>query len=238
MTRGLLVGVALAAAGDGKLAAILSRIDDMYREQASFARMRMKVVAERYTRELSLEAWSQGEEKALVRITAPRKEQGTATLKVGKDIWNYLPKINRVIKVPSSMMGGAWMGSHFTHDDLVQSDRLSRDYDCAITVDGHAYVEVTCTPKASAAVVWGKVVAQVRPQDYLPMRVFYHDEDLDLVRTMTFADYAQVGGRKVARRMRVEPHDKPAEYTEVRYDNLEFDPKLKADLFTLKELQR
>ncbi len=88
----------------------------------------MKVVTERFTRELTLEQWSRGKDQFLVRILEPQKERGTATLRNGADIWNYLPKVDRVIKVPASLMGGAWMGSHVTHDDLVKQSRLADDF--------------------------------------------------------------------------------------------------------------
>ena len=109
--------------------AILDRIDDLYRGKSSHAIMRMAVVTENWTRELELESWSMGKEKSLMRILSPRKEKGTATLKSGKQMWNYLPKVDRVIKIPSSMMGSSWMGSHFTNDDLVKESRMAEDYD-------------------------------------------------------------------------------------------------------------
>ena len=86
-------------------------------------------------RNLSMKIWTQGE-KALVRIIAPPKEAGTAILKIGRDIWYYLPKMRRTVKVPSSMAMTSWMGSDFTIDDLVKESFLTRDYSIATSFEG------------------------------------------------------------------------------------------------------
>ncbi len=221
---------------------LLDRIDDLYRGTSSHGVMTMKVVTEHWTRELEVEAWSRGKERSLMRILAPRKEKGTATLKSGNNIWNYLPKVRRVIKVPSSMMGGSWMGSHFTNDDLVKENRMAEDFTFAISARGGdgeaAWLEITCTPKPDAAVVWGKVVVRVARKDSMPQQILYYDEDVELARTMTFGDVRSLGGRLLPTLMRVVPADKPGESTEVRYKRITFNKAVPESMFTLRALQR
>jgi len=221
---------------------ILDRVDDLWRGDSSHGKMTMKVVTAHYTREMTLEQWTRGKDHALIRILAPRKEQGTATLKAGESIWNYLPKVKRVIKVPSSMMGGAWMGSHFTNDDLVKESRMADDYDHQTSFDGArdgvALLELTLTPKPNAAVVWGQVTVEVRKADLMPLRIRYFDEDLALARTMTFDDLKVFGGRTLPAGLRMVPADKPAEYTEFITHELEFDVTLADDLFSQRSLQQ
>lgn len=234
------------AAGIGKqhLTArqMLDKVDDLYRGQSSYGKMTMKVVTSHWTREMKIEGWSKGKQKSLMRILSPSKEKGTATLKSGNNIWNYLPKVNRVIKVPSSMMGRSWMGSHFTNDDLVKESRMADDYDFEITFegkrDGVDVVDITCKPKPNAAVVWGEVVVTVRTSDMQPLKVLYYDEDMQLARTMTFSDIKQMGGRRIPTVMKMVPADKPDEYTMFRYDEIKFDLQLKDNLFSLRSLQR
>jgi len=191
---------------------------------------------------MKIEAWTEGTEKSLMRILAPRKEKGMATLKSGENIWNYLPKVKRVIKVPSSMMGGSWMGSHFTNDDLVKESRMAEDFDFKKSFegerDGVKVIEITCIPKPNAAVVWGKVVVQVRVKDFQPLWTKYYDEDQELARTMTFTDFKKFDDRVLPGSMRIVPTDKPDEYTEVKYEKIKFNIKLKDKLFTLRNLQR
>ncbi len=221
---------------------ILDRVDDLYRGKSARGRMSMKVVTEHWTREMTLEFWSQGKEKSLMRILSPRKEKGTTTLKNGDNIWNYLPKVKRTIKVPSSMMGGSWMGSHFTNDDLVKESRMADEYDFKISYegrhDGVEVVEIECTPKPDAAVVWGKVMVRVRRADNQPLLMIYYDEDLEQARTLTFSDFKKMDDRLIPWTMRMVPIDKPDEYTEVRYDEVEFDVNVKDGMFTLRSLQK
>jgi outer membrane lipoprotein-sorting protein len=202
----------------------------------------MRVVTEHYSREMKMEGWSRGKDYSLIRILAPKKEKGTATLKAGKDIWNYLPKIRRVIKVPSSMMGGSWMGSHFTNDDLVKESRMADDYDHEVTFrgdrEGVRVIDLTLMPKPLAAVVWGKVVVTVMEKDFMPVGVDYFDEDMIMTRTMAYSDPKQLGGRTLPVRMRIAPTDKTGEYTEILYHEIEFDLDLSEDIFTLRNLQK
>jgi outer membrane lipoprotein-sorting protein len=235
-------GKAGQAAAEVSAREILDHVDDLFRGTSSHGEFTMKVVTEHYTRELRLEAWSKGKDYSLIRILEPRKERGTATLKAGENIWNYLPKVDRVIKVPSSMMGGSWMGSHFTNDDLVKESRMAEDYEYEITFrgerDGRRVIEITLVPRENAAVVWGKLVALVREEDWIPLRLDFYDEDLALARTMTYEDVRELGGRRLPARLRVVPADEPGEYTEVVYESLEFDVELADDFFSLRNLRR
>ena len=221
---------------------ILDKVDDLFRSQSSHGLATMTVATAHWKRSLSLEMWSAGKEKSLVRILAPKKEKGTATLRSGNDIWNYLPKVKRVIKLPSSMMAASWMGSHFTNDDLVKESRMTEDYTFEITFvgqdEGEEVVEVTCHPKPEAAVVWGKVLVRARMKDYLPLFVKYFDEDLRLARTMTFSQASELGGRMLPAVVTMVPEEKPEEYTIIHYEKMEFDLDLDDDFFSLRTLQR
>jgi len=221
---------------------ILDRVDDLYRGDSSHGTMTMTINTEHWTRTLSIEFWSKGKENSLMRILAPKKEKDTATLRSGNNIWNYLPKVNRTIKLPSSMMASSWMGSHFTNDDLVKESRMADDYTFEIsfrgTRDETELVEITCIPRPEAAVVWGKVTVTVKAADYMPLQILYYDEDLKLARTMSFMDIGPIGDRTLPRLMTMVPTDKPKESTVVQYHEMTFNPELDDQLFSLRSLQR
>jgi outer membrane lipoprotein-sorting protein len=189
-----------------------------------------------------LEIWSEGTEKALIRIRQPKKEEGVATLKVGSDIWNYLPKIDRTIRIPTSMMMASWMGSHFTNDDLVRESQLIRDYEIELSHlgdrEGVEVYEFVLTPLPEAAVVWGKIEYRVRKADLMPLWAKYYGEDGELKRTMTFSEFKKMGGRLVPARMTLTPEDEPGELTEVVYLELEFDIELSESTFSLSALRK
>jgi hypothetical protein len=221
---------------------ILRTVDDLWRGQSSHGILSMQVQTAHYTRSMRLEGWSKGKELSLVRIVAPLKEKGTATLKSGTSIYTYLPQTDRTIRLTSGMMMGSWMGSHFTNDDLVKESRLEDDYDPAITFegerDGQSVLEFTLLPKPQAAVVWGKVVITVRAADYIPVSSLYYDEDMTLVRTMTFSTVKEMGGRRIPTVLRVVPADKPGESTELVYEQISFNLRLDDAVFSLAELRR
>lgn len=220
---------------------IIDRVDRILRGESSHGTATMEVVTEHWDRSLTMEIWSLGTEYSLIRVTAPRKEAGTATLKAGDDIWNYLPRVDRTIKIPASLMMGAWMGSHFTNDDLVKESRLIDDYEISIVFegprDGTDVWEFVLTPKPEAAVVWGRINYEVRRADLMPTWARYYDEDGTLSRTMTFSEYAMMGGRLVPSLMEMRPSDKPNERTVVRYRDLEFNIALDRSFFSLRTLR-
>ena len=190
--------VAAPAAAQVDATAIIDRVDRLLRGDSSRGVATMEVVTEHWERRMTMEIWSLGTDYSLVRLRAPQKEAGTATLKAEDDIWNYLPKVDRTIKVPASMMGGAWMGSHFTNDDLVKESRLIDEYDIEIAFDGDdpdgvAVWEFRLTPKPEAAVVWGFIEYRIRQRDDMPLWAKFYDEDGDLARTMEHGEFAEFG---------------------------------------------
>jgi outer membrane lipoprotein-sorting protein len=233
--------VPVAAHGQESAADIIDRVDRILRGESSHGTATMDVVTENWERSMTMEMWSLGTDYSLIRITAPKSEEGTATLKAEDDIWNYLPRVDRTIKIPASMMMGAWMGSHFTNDDLVKESRLIEDYDIEIAFEGDREgVEVwdfELTPKPEAPVVWGSIAYRVRKDDLMPLWALYYDEDGNLVRTMTFSDFRVMGGRLVPAAMDVLPEDKPGERTSVRYAELQFDIDIDRDFFSLRALR-
>ena len=238
----LLTGVEPAAAQstDPLIEELLRATDDTNRGQSSQAVIAMQVKTKRYERSMKMEIWSKGTEKSLIRILEPAKDAGVSTLKVDENLWNYLPKVDRTMKVPSGMMGSAWMGSHLTNDDLVREARLSEDFTYSLTSQPSAsapnYV-VTCKPKPDAPVVWDKVVVEVRP-DKVPVKVDYFDEDGELVRTMEYSDVREVDGQLSPMTFKLIPHDKPGEFTQMSFNELKLNLNLSDNLFSLQSLKK
>lgn len=232
----------LSHANSERVSSLLSEIDDLWRGQSSHALTTMQVKTEHYTRTMQMEAWSKGKEKTLVRVIEPLREKGTATLKSGNNIYTYLPKTDRTIKLSSGMMMGSWMGSHLTNDDLVKEARLEDDYDAEISFEGERngenIIEFTLIPKPDAAVVWGKLILIIEATSHNPIVEEYYDEDMLLARTIKFTDLKQLAGRLRPSVMTVIPADKPGEYTEFVYQTLDLDVDLSDRLFSLSSLKR
>jgi hypothetical protein len=227
------------AARAGEVEDLLRGVDDLNRGASAHSVIEMQVHTATYDRTMRMEAWSQGTENTLIRILYPEKDAGISTLKVSDNLWNYLPKVDRTIKVPAGMMSGAWMGSHVSNDDLVRDSRLSDDFTYTITErptgsTGKWVIELV--PKPDAAVVWGKVVTHIGP-DRLPQKVLYYDEAGALVRTMTWSGVEVFDGRRMPSTFTITPADKPGEYTTVRQLAIDFDAAIDPSTFTLQALK-
>lgn len=222
----------------GSIDDLLKHIDALWRGQTSHALMTMTVKTARYQRTMSLEAWSMGAERSLVVIRQPLKDRGVATLKVEANIWNYLPRIDRVTKVPSSMMSGTWMGSHFTNDDLVKESTFSDDYVAQRVPQGDdTLIKISATPKMNAHVVWGRVLLWIHLTEFYPKKIEYFDEQDRLVRTLHFDQVTRVGERIIPMRLRLQPSEHPDESTEIVYQSIDFDVPIQERFFSLQNLK-
>jgi len=220
------------------LAALVREVEQQYHGVSSRALTEMTVRTANWERSLKMEAWSLGRDYFLVRILEPAKERGVATLKRDNEVWNYLPKVDRTIKVPPSMMGGSWMGSHITNDDLVKANHVDQDYTFRLLEESDHHWLIEGIPKPEAAVVWGKIIYRLGKQPRVPLQVDYYDEDRQRVREIRFDEVQRLGGRTVPLRLTVTPLDKPEEQTILYYRTLEFDIPIEQGFFNLRSLQQ
>jgi outer membrane lipoprotein-sorting protein len=237
----VLTGLSASAdTGDRDATDIVRDAINHWRGLSSQGAMTMTIHRPDWQRSMSMESWTQGEKRSLIRVTAPRKDRGNGTLMDDNNMWSFSPKINRVIKVPSSMMGQSWMGSDFSNKDISRSDEILEQYDHTLLseseVDGYATYEVESIPHEDAAVVWGKEVLVVRSDNVLIEHRFY-DQDGELVKALRTLQINEMGGRTVATQQRMEKVGAPDEWTEIIVDAVEFDVDLSDNVFTLSNLR-
>lgn len=219
---------------------VLDHLDDLYRASASHSVMTMTVARARGTRELTLESWSRGMDEALIVIRSPAREAGTATLMTDEGLWNYAPRADRLIRIPSGLLSESWMGSHFTNDDLLRETSYREDYSAAadwVDEGGARHVRVTLTPFPDAPVIYTRLEFVLTEGDWTPLRADYYDGD-EVVRSMRYEDVRDISGRRLPMRLVLVPSDAPAERTVVQYDVLELDIAVDASLFTSRGLRR
>ncbi|MBN2468759.1 MAG: outer membrane lipoprotein-sorting protein [Deltaproteobacteria bacterium] len=240
---GFSVLLLLMVGGDGYAQDAQTIVADSFnywRGEASIATVTMRIHRADWERSYTIKAWTKGEKESLFTILSPPKDEGNGTLKRGSEMWMYNPKIDRVIKVPPSMMSQSWMGSDFSNNDLAKSDSLLYDYTHTLTgteVDeGTMVYLITSIPKPDAPVVWGMQKLKIR-EDLIFLREEFYDEDQKLVKALDFYDIQILGGRRYPRVMKMQKTEAPDEYTLVEYDDLTFEETLSDDLFTLSALK-
>jgi len=260
----LSLGQISQGADDQRAREIVDRVGRLFISQSCIATVEMQITKEDWQRKISMQFWSLGESNILIRILGPQEDAGTAILKVGSKIWYYLPKANRTVKMPASMMMTSWMGSHFTLNDLVKEGRLTNDYVITTSFDGQrdgvAVSDYTLTPKPAAVVVWGKITLEIRQADQMPVRQRYYDEDGKLVRELTFSEYKTVSGRLIPTRLVMQsmdkdgkkagasggvlaqgvmrPLDQAVEQTMITYERIIFDEPIREGTFSLEKLKQ
>ncbi len=213
---------------------------DHWRGVSSYSEMTMVIHRPDWERSMSMQAWTKGDERSLVRVTEPRKDRGNATLTNDNEMWTYSPRINRVIKIPSSMMGQSWMGSDFSNKDVARADDIVDQYAHEILdtteCDGHTIYEIESVPFEEAAVVWGREVLVIR-DDHVVLEHRFYDQDGELVKALTSLEIEEMGGRTVASRQRMQKTDKENEWTEISVERIEYEVDVSDNTFTLSNLR-
>ncbi len=220
--------------------AVVEASFNYYRGETSMGTMDMTVHRPDWERVFTIKAWTRGEDQSLFRILAPPKDRGNGTLKKGREMWMYNPKVNRVIKVPPSMMSQAWMGSDFSNNDLAKSDSLIRDFDHEIvgteTHEGMKVYIIESRPKPRAPVVWGMLRLKIR-EDHIFLEEVFFDEDLKPVKTMSSSEIRMMGGKLFPAVWKMQKEDEEDEYTLLEYKDVVFDVEIPDHTFTLSALK-
>ena len=236
-----LVCLPLPAAADSQaeIDELVRRVDELYRAESSYAVVEMTIQNPNWERSLGLQLWSEGMEKTFIHITSPKREAGIATLRVGTEMWNYFPKISKVMKVPPSMMMGSWMGSDFTNDDIVKESTLTADYVASLAASASPdQYEIVLVPREETPTVWGRIAITVRKEDLMPLRQVYYDEDGTAMREMVFSVVREFEGRKLPALMEMRPLNKEGHLTVIRYVDARFNVGLDRDTFSLRNLRK
>lgn len=202
----------------------------------------MRIIRPGWTREMSMRAWTSGKKLAMIQVLSPAKERGVVYLRKDKEVWNWIPSIERNIKLPPSMMSQSWMGTDFTNDDLVREFSIVEDYDH--TLEGEEMVadrlcyRIRMIPKAEAAIVWARVVVWIDKQDLVMMKAEYFDEDELLVNRMRTVEVKNLGGRILPAELEMTPMNKKGQKTIIIYRSVAFDQPLGESFFTIHQMQK
>ena len=213
---------------------------DHWRGLSSYTEMTMVIHRPDWERSMTMRAWTKGQDQSLVRVLEPKKDRGSGTLTDEDSMWTFSPKVNRVIKVPSSMMGQSWMGSDFSNKDIARADDIIDQYEHAILqreeIDGVVIYDIESVPHEDAAVVWGREVLKIR-EDHVVLEHAFYDQDGELVKKLVSLEVEEMGGRTIAKRQRMVKTDEPDEWTEISVNDVAYDIDLKDSLFTLSNLR-
>lgn len=220
---------------------VVTKSDQQMRGDSSYTELTMNIIRQDWTRSMSMKSWTKDKNLSLVLITGPEKDRGSASLKRDKEMWSWLPSIERVIKIAPSMLGQSWMGSDFTNDDLINQSSIVVDYDHKLIkeemIDGEKVWVIDAMAKPDAPVVWSKVRLWISQKTFIQRKVESYDEFDELVNTMTTYDIQDFLGRMVATRMEMVPADKPGNKTEIITHKAHFNFLINDEFFSQVQMK-
>jgi len=224
------------------MTAIIKQADEKFRGESSRSEITMIIERPEWSRTVSMKNWTLGNDYSLIYITAPAKEKGQVFLKRDKEMWNWVPNIERMIKIPPSMMMQSWMGSDFTNDDLVKESQMAKDYSNKLLaeeeVDGYSCYKIELIPHEDAPVVWGKVMMWISKKELHWLKAEFYDEDGYLVNTEILTNIKMMDDREMPTRLEMIPADEEGNKTVMIFDAIEFDVDLKESFFSQQNMKR
>ena len=229
-----------AAVGASPVDDIVKRVEDNLNGKTAYMQFTMVVQTKRNKRTMKMDSWSIGKDKSFIKITYPGKDSGITFLKVDKAMWQYVPRIEKTIKIPASMMLQSWMGSDFSNDDLVRESSISEDYDASLFGEDGAEYFLDLHARQDAPVVWGRIRMHISKMYFLPTTVSYYDEDDVLVRVLEYLEVKSFGERFYPTRWFMRPlaEEKAGHQTEIIIDNVVFDQEIDEAYFSKRALKR
>lgn len=230
------------AAGGDDADALIEKSENHVRGKSFRGKMTMTVEHDGAVRTLVLRNWSVGREKSFVKVLSPAKDRDTGNLRIDLNLWQYLPNVERIIKIPPSLMLQSWMGSDFTNDDLVKTSSLTRDYTHKSLgrekYEGFDAVKIECVPKPNTPVVWGKVVAWVRAGDGVPLKQEFYSEGGELLKVMEGSNVKSFGSRTIPTQLVMKNVKRENSKTTLKYDEVAFDETIPDSIFTQENLRK
>jgi outer membrane lipoprotein-sorting protein len=221
---------------------IIKKADELTRGKTNSSEMVVDIIRPTWKRSISIKSWGKGLDYSMTYVTAPAQDRGQVFLKLKTDMWNWMPSIGRMIKIPASMMSQGWMGSDYTNDDILKESSMVVDYNHKIigedTIQGLKTYKIEMTPKPTAAVVWNKVYKWITEKGFIQIKSEYYDEDNTLVKSEFGYDFKTIDGRLIPTRIEIVPADNSGKKTVVHIKNMHFNIKLSESFFSQQNMKR
>ena len=220
---------------------IVQAADAKMRGNTSQAQITIQTVRPSWSREMTVKTWMKGTDLAMILVQSPAKDKGIVYLKRKKEVWDWIPSLEKIIKLPPSMMSQSWMGTDFTNDDLVKESSVVNDYNHSIAGDtviaGRSCYKILMLPKPEAAVVWGRLLVCIDKKDFLELHTRFYDEEGNLVNTMNASEVKTMDGRLIPTRFEMIPADKPGQKTVMIYKTIQYNRPLEDGFFTTEKMK-
>ncbi len=221
--------------------AIVRKANDLMMGRSSESTATMTIVRPTWSRKVSMKTWSLGNDYYMILITDPAQDKGQVFLKRNNEMWNWMPTISRIIRIPPSMMGQNWMGSDFTNNDLVKANSIVDDYTHKLldteSFGGYDCYKIELTPKPNAAVVWDKIIVWVAKDKYFMLQSEFYNEDGELMNREVQSEIRHFDDRDLPAKLVMTPVKEKSKHTVLEFQQLKFNISLNADFFSQQNMK-
>jgi len=221
---------------------IIKKADDLIRGKTNTSILEMEIIRPTWKRKIGIKSWGKGHDYTMTYITAPAQDKGQVFLKLKSNMWNYIPSIGRMIKIPASMMSQGWMGSDYTNDDILKESSIVVDYNHKLMDEeilrGYKTYKIEMIPKEKAAVVWGKVIMWIIKDNFIQIKTAFYDEDNELVKSEFSYDFKKMDGRLIPSRIEIIPTNEEGKKTVLHIKEMKFNIKLPTTFFSQQNMKR
>lgn len=221
---------------------IVSKSQELLYANSTYTEILMEIIKPNWKRKYGMKIWALEPDYALIYITEPAKDKGTVTLKRKNEVWNFLPSIQKIIKIPPSMMNQSWMGSDFTNDDLVRSSSYKDDYYHKLigyeNFNNYLCYKIESIPKPDVGIVWGKIISLISKTEYMPLKTEFYDEEGNLIKSFIGSEIKILDGRKIPTYWEMISHDKPGNKTTLLYQKIKFNIRIDQSFFSQQNMTR
>lgn len=234
---------AIYAQDDEQAKAIVQKAHEITLGKTSKSIMTMEIIRPEWSRSVSMQSWSMGTEYYIIYIMSPARDKGQVFLKRENNMWNWIPGIGRMIKIPPSMMMSSWMGSDFNNDELMKESSLVKDYthqfDGEEEINGYLCYKIVLTPLPTAPVVWGKVILWISKEKSFTLKSEFYDEDEKLVNVQTASQIKKFGDRELPSYLEMIPVNKEGHKTTLKVEKAEYNVKdINENMFSQQMMKR
>lgn len=237
----LLLNLSFTAGEEENPKQIVQHAVNLMNGKSSQSEATMTIIRPKWTRKISMKTWSLGNDYSMILITAPAQDNGQTFLKRDNEMWNWLPNISRIIRIPPSMMGQSWMGSDFTNNDVVKRNSLINDYEHKLlgteTIENYETYKIQLLPKENAPVIWGKVILYIAKKEYFLLKGEYYDEDGILVNLETQTNIRHFGDRDLPATLTIVPVKEKGKKTILEFQQMNFNVELSEEFFSQQNMK-
>lgn len=221
---------------------ILRKAEQKLTSSTITSELEITIQRPKWTKKMGLKTWGKGTDYAMAYVLSPTKDAGTVYMKSNNEVYNYLPKIKRIVKLPTALMSQNWMGTDLSTDDLVRLSQLTADYKPVLkssqVIGGRDCYVIDLTPLPEADVIWGKLRIMIDKKDFIQMKTIFYDEDMEVVNVLLSSDIKRIGGKTLATTMVIKPSSKLGYSTTVHYRNIIFDKPIPSSFFTKENMPK